>query len=75
MLGNLVGIVVAIVVVIGAGVVGWYAENAVIHAAGYSGFAGAGWITAMMGPLFCAMSALRFVIWAGERLAGEPGGQ
>jgi hypothetical protein len=29
----------------------WFAENAAIHAAGFSGFAGAGWITAVMVPV------------------------
>jgi len=42
---------VAIVLALIAAVVAWFAENAAIHAAGYSGFAGAGWITAIVIPL------------------------
>lgn len=32
----------------------WFLENTAIHAAGYSGFAGAGWITAVIIPLGAA---------------------
>jgi hypothetical protein len=37
-----------------AAVGAWIAENAAIHAAGYSGFGGAGWITAIVIPLGAA---------------------
>jgi len=39
---------------IGAAVAAWFGENAAIHAMGYSGFGGAGWITAIMIPLGAA---------------------
>jgi hypothetical protein len=39
---------------IGAAVAAWFGENAAIHAMGYSGFGGPGWITAIMIPLGAA---------------------
>lgn len=35
-------------------IVAWFLENAAIHAMGYSGFAGAGWITAIVIPVGAA---------------------
>lgn len=49
---------------IGAAVAAWFGENAAIHAAGYSGFGGAGWITAIMVPLGAAG-------WVWDKLGGD----
>jgi hypothetical protein len=45
---------VAVFAALIAGVVAWFGENAAIHAMGYSGFGGAGWITAIVIPLGAA---------------------
>jgi hypothetical protein len=42
---------VALILAAVAAVAAWIAENAAIHAMGYSGFGGAGWITAIVIPL------------------------
>jgi hypothetical protein len=42
------------ILAIAAGIAAWLAENAAIHAVGYSGFAGAGWITAIIIPIGAA---------------------
>lgn len=39
----------------------WIGENALIEAAGYSGFAGAGWVTAIVIPVSAAYWAFMFV--------------
>ncbi len=56
--------VIAAVCAIGAAVGAWFGENALIHAAGYSGFGGAGWITAIMVPLGAAA-------WVWDKLGGD----
>lgn len=45
-------LVVALAII--AAIAAWFAENAVIHALGYSGWAGAGWITAIVIPIGAA---------------------
>lgn len=45
-----------------AAVIAWFAESVAIHAMGYSGFAGAGWITAVIIPLGAAA-------WVWERVS------
>jgi hypothetical protein len=52
---------IAIVAAGAAAVIAWFAENAAIHAMGYSGFAGAGWITAVIIPVGAAA-------WVWERV-------
>lgn len=42
---------VALIGALLAAVLAWFAENVAIHAMGYSGFGGAGWITAIIIPL------------------------
>jgi hypothetical protein len=45
---------VAACLAVAAAVAAWFAENAAIHAMGYVGFGGAGWITAITIPLGAA---------------------
>jgi len=46
--------VVPAIVAVVAAVIAWFLENAAIHALGYSGFGGAGWITAAIVPIGAA---------------------
>jgi len=43
-----------VVLAIVAAIAAWFAENAFIHALGYSGWGGAGWITAILIPIGAA---------------------
>lgn len=53
-----------VVLAVVAAIAAWFAENALIHALGYSGWAGAGWITAIVIPIGAAA-------WVWGRFADE----
>ena len=59
------GVVIALLAV-AAAVAAWFAEHAAIHAAGYTGFGGAGWITAVVIPLGAAA-------WVRDKLSDARG--
>lgn len=56
----------AIVAAVAAAIGAWFAENAAIHAMGYSGFAGAGYITAAWLPLAAAGYVYSFLSELGD---------